>query len=64
MYNRIVVPKMLLWLITAAGVTKDLADAALVAAAKDGPMPSRAAAVRKLVPWGEVETALLKNVKL
>ena len=63
-YNRIVEPKMLLWLIAAAGVRKELADAALGAAAKDGLMPGKAAAVRKHVPWGEVETALLKNVKL
>lgn len=53
-YNRIVEPKMLLWLLTAAGVRKELADAALAAAAKDGSMPGRAAAVRKHVPWGRL----------
>ena len=61
-YNRIVEPKMLLWLIAAAGVRKELVDAARVAAANDAPLPTRAAAIRKYVPWVEVAAALSKTV--
>lgn len=61
-YNRIVEPKMLLWLIAAAGVRKELVDLAQATAASDAPMPTRAAAIRKHVPWAEVEAALSKRV--
>lgn len=63
-YNRIVEPKMLLWLASAAGVREELVGAARAAAANDAPMPSRAAAVRKHVPWAEVEAALSKWVRV
>lgn len=62
-YNRIVEPKMLLWLISASGVRQDLVDSARAAAANDAPMPTRAAAVRKHVPWEEVQTALSKRMR-
>lgn len=62
-YNRIVEPKMLLWLISASGVRKDLVYSARAAAAKDAPMPTRAAAVRKDVPWEEVHSALSKRMR-
>ncbi len=60
-YNRIVEPKMLLWLIEASGVPTGLVDAAKAAAASDMPMPTRAAAIRKHVPWAQVERVLLKR---
>lgn len=60
-YNRIVEPKMLLWLIEASGVQKELFASAEAAAASDISMPARAAAIRKQVPWEEVERALLKR---
>jgi len=63
-YNRIVEPKMLLWLIAAAGVRKELVDSAQAAAASDAPMPTRAAAIRKHVPWAEVEAALSKRAQV
>jgi hypothetical protein len=60
-YNRIVEPKMLLWLIAAAGVKKELADAAEEAARGNAPLPTRAAAIRKHVPWAEVAAALSRE---
>lgn len=62
-YNRIVEPKMLLWLISASGVRKELVDSARAAAANDAPMPTRAAAVRNHVPWNEVHAALSKRIR-
>ncbi|MDP2073132.1 MAG: hypothetical protein Q8K25_02775 [Hydrogenophaga sp.] len=62
-YNRIVEPKMLLWLISASGVRKDLIESARLAAAIDAPMPTRAAAVRKHVPWEEAQAALSKRMR-
>ena len=59
-YNRIVEPKMLIWLIEASGVPTGLVVAAKAASSNDMPMPTRAAAIRKRVPWVEVERALLK----
>lgn len=57
-YNRIVEPKMLLWLISAAGVDQDMVAAAQAACDQTAPMPTRAAAIRKAVPWRVVEEAL------
>lgn len=62
-YNRIVEPKMLLWLISASGVKKDLVESALLADANDAPMPTRAAAVRKHVPWEVLQAALSKRMR-
>ncbi len=62
-YNRIVEPKMLLWLISASGVRKDLIESARLAAAINAPMPTRAAAVRKHVPWEEAQAALSKRMR-
>ena len=55
-YNHIVEPKMLLWLIAAAGVRQNLLQAAEQAAesAKKG----KSAAIRRIVPWPEVVAAL------
>ena len=63
-YNRIVEPKMLLWLIAAAGVKRELVESAQAAAAKDAPMATRAAAIRKHVPWAEVEAALSDRARV
>lgn len=57
-YNHIVEPKMLLWLIEAAGI-----DAALVRQAKrktthGSTMMQQSAAVRRLVPWEMMERQL------
>lgn len=60
-YNRIVEPKMLLWLIEASGVPTGLVDAAKAASSNAMAMPTRAAAIRKHVPWAAVERALLKR---
>jgi hypothetical protein len=62
-YNRIVEPKMLLWLAEAAGVRRDLVLQAKNAADAVTPMPSKAAAVRKLVPWALVADALIGKVR-
>lgn len=60
-YNHIVEPKMLLWLISAAGVRANLLDAAKLAADGVIPMATKAAAIRKHVPWSEVAAALSKQ---
>lgn len=57
-YNHIVEPKMLLWLIAAAGVQKSIVDAATRAAAEAPSLAGKSAAVRKHAPWGEVAAAL------
>jgi len=49
---------MLLWLIEAAGVRRELVAAARVAAAAGGTMMQRAGAIRRHVPWTEVRAAL------
>lgn len=63
-YNHIVEPKMLLWLIAAAGVRQELVDVVRATAASGAPMPTRAAAIRKLVPWVELEVALSRCVQV
>ena len=50
-YNHIVEPKMLLWLIKAAGVKAELIRAAERDCGKASSMPQGAAAVRHHVPW-------------
>src|SRR5437764_6090445 len=53
-YNHIVEPKMLLWLINAAGVKPGLIRAAQQASSRASTLPSKSASIRKLVPWSEV----------
>jgi len=60
-YNHIVEPKMLLWLITAADVQKDLVQEATQAAESVSAMASKSAAIRKNVPWTVVAEALSKD---
>ncbi|MCU0880642.1 MAG: hypothetical protein MUF06_22965 [Pirellulaceae bacterium] len=57
-YNHIVEPKMLLWLIPAAGVKPALVRAARAAAKGPKTMMAQSAAVRRVVPWETVEAAL------
>ncbi len=57
-YNHIVEPKMLLWLIPAAGVKPALVRAARAAAKEPKTMMAQSAAVRRVVPWETVEAAL------
>jgi len=56
-YNHIVEPKMLLWLISAAGVRPDSLDAAKQSARSATSMASKAKAIRSHVPWPVVAAA-------
>lgn len=60
-YNRIVEPKMLLWLIRAAGVKTDLTEAAASAAEGATSLAGKSAAIRRLVPWAQVAKALRES---
>ena len=60
-YNRIVEPKMLLWLADAAGVQPALVNEARRAAEIEAPLASKAAAIRKVVPWIVVADALISD---
>ena len=60
-YNHIRESKMLLWLISAAGVRGELVDAAKAAAESVASFPAKAAAIRKHVPWSEVAAVLSKQ---
>lgn len=57
-YNRIVEPQMLLWLAEASGVEDDLVSGARDAAASTARFGSKAAAIRKFLPWSVVADAL------
>ena len=57
-YNHIVDHEMLLWIIQAAGVRPKLVKAARCAAAHGCTLQGRSGAIRKIVPWGELEIAL------
>ena len=58
-YNHIVCPPMVLWLGEASGVDKPLVAAAKRAALKaPASLPSKSAAIRKVVPWMIIEVAL------
>ena len=59
-YNRIVEPRMLLWLISAAGVRPELLQAARQAAEGAPSLAGKSAAIRRHVPWPVVADALLK----
>lgn len=60
-YNHIVEPKMLLWLIAAAGVKPSDVSAAESAARGATSLPGQSAAIRKHVPWSAVATALSRQ---
>ena len=57
-YNHIVEPKMLLWLIDAAGVERPRVSATRRAAGSVKSMAAKSGAVRRLVPWVVIEQAL------
>lgn len=59
-YNHIVEPKMLLWLIPAAGVKPQLVQAMRRASAGITSMPRQSGAIRRHVPWHVVAAALLR----
>ena len=52
---------MLLWLISAAGLDKQLIQAAKEAADGKSALASKSAAIRRNVPWTEVASALIKH---
>lgn len=54
----IVEPKILLWLMAASGVAKNMQREALLAAKNHKSMMAQSAAIRRVVPWDVVETAL------
>ena len=60
-YNRIVEPKMLVWLIKAARVAPALRRSADRSAARAVTMASKSAAIRRHVPWPVVATAIRKR---
>jgi hypothetical protein len=57
-YNRIVEPRLLAWLISAAGVPLALVQAALRAAESEPKLASQSAAIRRHVPWHILAEAL------
>lgn len=57
-YNRIVEPKMLIWLAMAAGVDPDLVNAAKQAANEVPKLATKSAAIRKRIPWSCVAQKL------
>jgi len=59
-YNHVVEPKLLAWLIGSAGVSTELVQAALREAESKTKLPSKSAAIRRHVPW-EVVAAALKT---
>lgn len=62
-YNHIVEPRMLLWLIQACGVTASKVRAARVATRQARSMMQQSAAIRRLVPWDDVEERLREVVQ-
>ena len=59
-YNHVANPKMLLWLIQAAGVSKNLVKLAKFDCNKVVDMHQQSAAIRKHVPWEALEGPLQK----
>lgn len=60
-YNRIGEPKMLLWLIAAAGIDPSLALRAKLAASEVTALSSQCKAIRQIVPYSVVAEALWSN---
>jgi len=59
-YNHIMEPKMLLWLISASGVQPELVERAKEEASAKKSMASSCAAIRKVVPWQALEQTLFR----
>lgn len=60
-YNHIIEPKLLFWLISASGIEPELVKAATQAAEAASSLASKSAAIRKQVPWPKVAAALLAH---
>lgn len=61
-YSHIVNPQMLIYLAEAAGIDRKVLNAAARAALKNREtMGSMSAAIRRLIPWHDIETALLRK---
>ena len=61
-YNRIVEPKLLLWLVTAAEVSPQLIRAANDEASTKTGLASKSAAIRKHIPWKTLADALHRQL--
>jgi len=57
-YNHIMEPKMLLWLISASGLQIEIVEQAKEASLNKKSMASSCAAIRKVVPWQILEMYL------
>jgi len=57
-FNHIVNPEMLVWLIDAAGLPRDVVNAARRLSKEDRVLNQRSAAIRRLAPWEAVQDAL------
>ena len=62
-YNHIMEPKMLLWLIAALDFQTGLVERAKEEAKTQKSMAGSCAAIRKVVPWQVLEKSLIKNKK-
>jgi hypothetical protein len=60
-YNHIVNPQMLLWLISSAGVGRASVSSARRAARNAGALNQQAAAIRRHVPWEILMAALIRR---
>jgi hypothetical protein len=61
-FNHIVEPEMLLWLIAAAGVGPPTVESAKRAASVERALNQKSAVIRRRVPWELVATALVNSV--
>ena len=61
-YNHIMEPKMLLWLITASGIDNKLIANAQKDSDNARTMASSCAAIRKVVPWEDLELVLTRKI--
>jgi len=61
-YNRIVEPKLLLWLARAADVNPELLAAAIADASHKSKLASKSAAIRKNIPWAVLVEALRRRL--
>ena len=59
-YNHIMEPKMLLWLISALGLQSELVERAKEEAKNKKSMAGSCAAIRRVVPWQTLEKTLLE----
>ncbi len=60
-YNHVVDPYMLFWLVETSGVHRDLVESARRALSTEGTFSKRSGAIRKVVSWADVARALWSN---